>query len=426
MITSRKIFLSPLMAGLLACSALTLGGCGLNREPPPRYNTVVGEKRPPVLNPEGQGYSGLPYASAPPYPIPPGPPPYPTVDEVPLEDTVSVVPSPHTPQTMAGMEAPHDQRAQMSSHPMPAPQEERSWYSGITDLFGGGDEDAVAQQEGLPRKAPQENLAAYEEQHGVSAMPIPDVASSDMPAPMPESEPTAMMTEIPADNVAPTPMPESAPAPMAAAAPADGWQPVDTSSAAPQMTTDSQGYPVLAETPPSPEDQQARLAEAQAKIQAMEAEQAAVQQARTTQESYDQAYAPASAAPMPEAPMPQSVTTAPASQWRPVGEPMPAPQPEPLAEAPQWQPVAPAAPAPTAAQPMPVYQPEQVQVVQDVPAGSVAAADGLPPITLMPPPSAASPAAPVVARGMGTQRYIAPSRYEQRKAAQKLSPFRTQ
>lgn len=417
MITSRKTLLSPLMAGLLVCSALTLAGCGLNREPPPRYNTVVGEKRAPVLNPNGQGYSGLPYASAPPYPIPPGPPPYPQVDEVPLEDTVSVVPMPNTPQTMGGLPGPAEEQAMQGLEPMPVPpQEKRSWYSGVTDWFGGSQEDAMEQHAELPHKAPQENIAAYEEQHGVSAVPVPDVAASDMPPTPPAPEEGVAAAEMP-----------------------------------PPMTTDGQGYPVLAETPPAPVNPDAQLAEAQAQMQAMQAQQAEAANARATQqEDSGEAYAP------PPAPMPAPVAEAPA-EWHPVGEPAPVTAPAPAeapqqAQVPDWQPVVPPAPpTPVTAAPQPVYvaapapepiyapppapepayvpapmpMSEPVQVMQEVPATSVAADDGLPPINLMPPSSVAVDSGTAArASSGGNYHYMSPSRYDQRREMQRLSPYR--
>lgn len=92
MTSSIRIF--PLAAALLIGVAFAFTGCGLNRKPPPRYNTVLGGKHAPVLNPDGQGVSGLNVASAPPYPAPPGPPPYPAPEGGLIENTVPVGPAP--------------------------------------------------------------------------------------------------------------------------------------------------------------------------------------------------------------------------------------------------------------------------------------------------------------------------------------------
>lgn len=434
MTTPRTIIL-PLMASLLACTALTLGGCGLNREPPPRYNTVIGEKRAPVLNPQGQGLSGLPVASAPPYPVPPGPPPYPVPDGQPLENTVSVVPAPHTPQSMAGMEAAPGQapRPAPAGAPTPydtynqePPKEEGSWYSGITNIFSSEDEGAVQQHEGLPRKAPPGNQQVMQEQSMQSAPPIGEVAASDMPplepAPM---EPATPLADIPADALAPAPAP---------------------------MATDGQGYPVLAETPPAPEATDAKLEEARKKLQAMQDANAQGQSARSAQESFDASMAPASQAPVQDTAAMQQPA---ASGWQPIGEP--APQPSVVAPAPAptpaptfvdgnmidqqfsaptpmpapapmtadtgWQPVdmsAPPAP-PMSVAPAP-YEP--VQVMQEVQAASVVPEPqpALAPIALIPPPAVA--ATPNAVRG--NYSYIAPSRYDRRREVQALSPFRSQ
>ncbi len=435
-----KILPLTLMAGLLACTSLTLGGCGLNREPPPRYNTVVGEKRAPVLNPQGQGLSGLPVASAPPYPVPPGPPPYPSPDGQPLENTVSVVPAPHTPQSMAGMEGAPVQAPAPAASAAPTPydtyhqeqpQQEGSWYSGITDMFGSEDESAINQHAGLPRKAPPGNTQAMQEQDMRAAPPIGDVAASDMPplepAPMEAMTPIA---DIPADAVV-----APAPAPVA---------------------TDAQGYPVLAETPSAPVATDAKLEEARKKLQAMQDANAQSQATRSMQDSFDASMAPASQTP----PMPNTsaMQQPPASGWQPIGEaapvrstppafvdgnvidqqfsapaPMPAPAPVPMTADTGWQPVVdmsappapqPAAPAPMAMTPPPPAPSEPVQVMQDVQAASVVPEQqsSLAPIALIPPPAVA--ATPNAVRS--NYSYIAPSRYERRREVQALTPFRSQ
>jgi|GEM_PF-4083389 len=412
----RKKLFTPLVTSLLACSALTLGGCGMNREPPPRYNTVVGEKHAPVLNPNGQGVSGLPIASAPPYPIPPGPPPYATPDDMPVENTVSVVPMPNTPQTMAGMPGAADPMAYPSAPGMmPAPpQEQRSWYSGVTDMFGGGEENAVQQHAELPRKTLPGNREAMAEELGYSAAPVEGVATNDMSAPaspLPGEDATTL-TELPADTLPPP------------------------------MSMDSQGYPVLAQTPPMPENPGAHLEAAQESLHTMEAERNASLDARAAQETFD---APMAPAPSEPAPLP-SVTNAPAEEWHPIGEPpvadmavppappVPMPIPQPMDDA-NWQAVAPVGneatqqamlpppPPPAPSFPAPVPEAEPMQVMQDIPASSIAADDGLPPITLIPPSSVAAEITPAV---RGNVSYIPPSRYEQRREAQKLSPFRHQ
>ncbi len=410
MISRKKLF-SPLMASLLACSALTLGGCGLNREPPPRYNTVLGEKRPPVLNPNGQGLSGLPYASAPPYPIPPGPPPYPVADEnMPAEDTVSVVPMPHTPQTMAGMPGSMEMEpgAPMQPYPTaPQQQEERGWFSGLTDAFSGGDENPVEQHAALPRKLPPGNREAFEQEQGVNAVPVEDVMSADMSAPLPMAETAETMADMPADAYPP-------------------MESVSPSEPLPMMT-DSQGYPVLAETPPAPENTGARLESAQESLRDMESQQQSATQMREMQQQMDEAYAPPPAPPVTADAKPE--------QWRPVGEPVPQTAAAPLAPEPMviqpegWQSVPPQdSVAQPIQQPMPqamtapVYQPEPVQVVEDIPASTMAAEDGLPPINLIPPPSVMAENSPAV-RTRANTTYMTPSRYEQRREAQRLRPF---
>lgn len=447
--TASRTRILPLMASLLACSALTLGGCGLNREPPPRYNTVIGEKRAPVLNPQGQGLSGLPVASAPPYPVPPGPPPYPVTDGQPLENTVSVVPAPHTPQSMAGMEAAPGQAPRPAPAGAPTPydtynqqqaQEEKGWFSGITNIFSSEEESAVKQHEGMPRKAPPGNQQVMQEQSMQAAPPIGEVAASDMPplepAPM---EPAAPVADIPADAVAPAPAP---------------------------MATDTQGYPVLAETPPAPEATDAKLEEARKKLQAMQDTNVQDQSARSVQESFDASMAPAPQAPAQDTAAMQQPA---ASGWQPIGEPAPqpsapapapspaptfvdgtvidqqfsapasapapAPTPAPVATDTGWQPVdmsAPPAPpmavapapAPVAMTPPPPAPYEPVQVMQEVQAASVVPEPqpALAPIALIPPPAVA--ATPNAVRGNAS--YMAPSRYDRRREVQALSPFRSQ
>lgn len=415
----------PLIAGLLACTTLTVTGCGLNRQPPPRYNTVVGEKHAPVLNPNGQGPSGLPIASAPPYPMPPGPPPYPAPDSEPLKNTVSVVPMPHTPQTMAGMPGPTDAAATRAMPPamrpqaMPQPQEESGWFSG---LFGSDDEEKAAarQDVGMPRKVPADNQPELSEE-GMRAAPVEDVTAADMGTP-PMMDAAAPVAEMPADMVAPPP-----------------------------MMTDSQGYPVLAETPPAPEGSDARLEAAREKLRAMQAAQNEASGSRVMQESFDATLQPA----------PAPTAEAPAAEWRPVEEstvtpasvatPMPSapftteptivsqpmmsapeaayapssPQPMPAPASAQsgWQPITSGTEPLAAPTPVAVYASaasEPVAVVQDIPASAVAPEQGLPPIQLMPPRTAA----PAISASRSA--YIEPSRYEHRREVQALSPFRHQ
>lgn len=379
------------VAGLLACTVITLGGCGLNREPPPRYNTVVGEKRPPVLNPNGQGIAGLPVASAPPYPIPPGPPPYPTGNENIPEDSVSVVPQPYTPQTMAGMKEPRH----LSPYDVPPPQqEEKGWFSGLW-----GDDNASAEKiDSMPRKPLPGNSREMVEQD-MRAAPVADVAASDMSMDM------TPMSEAPMETI-------------------------------PPMMTDGQGYPVLAETPPVPEASDARLEAARERLRAMEAQRRFADSARQQQEAFDAEMAPSAPAPMPET----HAMEAPASDWHPVGEPMPemAPPPPPppamaMYGAPEqgamdWQPGAPGMapqPAPGMMPPPPPAYAEPVEVMQDVAASSMTPEDSLPPIMLTPPPAVAAEANPAM-RVRSGYSYIPPSRYERRRETQRLSPFRQQ
>ncbi len=430
---SRKKFMTPLTAGLLACSAITLVGCGLNREPPPRYNTVLGEKRAPVLNPKGQGLTGLPYASAPPYPIPPGPPPYPATDGVPPPGTVSVVPMPETPQTMAGMEGAPDERAVMPmAAPMPMRQqapmppvaaaEEESWYSGVTHIFSDDEEDVIQQQAAMPRKMPMGNR---EETVGVNAVPVDSIASAPMEMPpqaapmdMPMPEESATLMEMPADEIPPASPPP--PAEEAAA------QPISPPPAPVQMQ--QQSYPVLAETPPPPVDAAARVQSAQQDMQAMQTQAPAPEQPVPMPASEwkpleeEEMAAPA---PMPE-PMPAPVQS---GSWQPVSPveqaaPLPAVEPQPdIADA-TWEPVLPPPPADVQEPSLPPlpppsateYAPEPVEIVRDVPAST----DGLPPITLIPPPSVVADSAQTARRSP----YIAPSRYEQRREVERPTTLR--
>lgn len=458
MMISRKRVFSPVVAGLLACTALTLAGCGLNREPPPRYNTVLGEKRPPVLNPNGQGLSGLPYASAPPYPIPAGPPPYPQTDGQPPEGTVSVVPMPHTPETMAGRQGPMDPMAahtptdqmvempESGAMPLP-PKRENSWYSGVTDWFSDGEQDVLKEQASMPRKKPAGNQAAFEQAHGVRAVPVEPVVESSahaMDVLPPAMDASATLMDIPADDVAP--MTEYVPAPMPAPEPPQSQpvladvppSPVLTPAPAP-MSAPEPSYPVLADTPPAPEDTSARLEAARRNLQTMESDRTAAPQdfsAALPEPASAPLPEPEIAAPPPPVVLENPVVTAPASGWQPVGEPQaiaaPAPAepdwesalPPPPANVPEMTQEASLPPLPNAPEYQPEYQSEPVQVVQDVPAEAVETQSGLPPINLIPPPSVVADSAQATVRTRSP--YIAPSRYEQRRDVERQSTLRHQ
>src|SRR5262249_52615847 len=112
-----------------------LAGCSLFSEDIPRYNTVTGGKRVPMLNPGGRGHQ------------PPAMPP----------PSEQMAPEPMPPKAMVYQAPPAPQPAPVrTSAPAAAPVEEKAWYESVGDWFSSSDkkpDDGL----GTTRHLPSEN-----------------------------------------------------------------------------------------------------------------------------------------------------------------------------------------------------------------------------------------------------------------------------
>lgn len=443
---------SSLFVSLLAFSTT---GCDLFNEPPPRYNTVAGERRVPILNPGGEGPNTIAlhqfeeterYTTK-----------YPTAEdmaaiaeveggELPEEEfaEAQMVADEPLPADIAPM--PENQMAMTPPpvEPMNAARpetqpEEKGFFGSLFD-FGGNE------------PAPQrKSLNTASEPEVEQAVPVSAVESENMQPPVV----TETVKTIPANEWTPS-------APLSAA---PGNAPAELM---PQQQQQNGEYPKLSSVPDMPNDVKARADSTRAEFEEIQKQQAAAEKpVNNNAEKELQAAleaeqsAPPVASYQPEAVSPQQVMTAPlppegAAGPAPVAAnapltPAPLPNPAPIDTASEASPmetasplpVQPYAPAPVPPQAVEAYtpppapsptvapapsgvttianfsQPEPVSVPQpavmtaspsvDVYSGSAdgVTSDGLPPISLVPPQQFG-----------GSRGYLPDSRYASRRELQ--------
>jgi hypothetical protein len=195
---SSRLMLTAAMSTLLMASPL-LSGCSSFEKQPPRYNTVMGNKRAPILNPGGTNFTSV----------------------EPDTEAGPGVPEPLPAGMNAGMPVAPGSMAMMTNDPAMAPMMDRPLMP-----------DNASFDEGAGRKVPMGNQQALAAERGMvdvaQTAPMIPVQSADMMAPLP-SDMYSQDGQGLAMGVQPQPM-ETA-----------GYQP---------MTNEDGEFPTLSEVPP--------------------------------------------------------------------------------------------------------------------------------------------------------------------------------